>query len=74
MKENYIYGRNPVIEVLKSGGDIDKIYMLQGSNEGSIRKILSMAKDAGVVVTRVDEKKLSDMAGNANHQGVVCRH
>ncbi len=72
MKENYIYGRNPVIEVLKSGGDIDKIYMLQGSNEGSIRKILSMAKDVGVVVTRVDEKKLSDMAGNVNHQGVVA--
>lgn len=72
MKENYIYGRNPVIEVLKSGGDVDKIYMLRGSNEGPIRKILSMAKDAGVVVTRVDEKKLSDMAGNVNHQGVVA--
>ncbi len=72
MKENYIYGRNPVIEVLKSGGDVDKIYMQRGSNEGSIRKILSMAKDAGVVVTRVDEKKLSDMAGNVNHQGVVA--
>lgn len=72
MKENYIYGRNPVIEVLKSGGDIDKIYMLKGADEGSIKKILSMAKDAGVVVTRVDERKLSDMAGNVNHQGVVA--
>ncbi|NLW42643.1 MAG: 23S rRNA (guanosine(2251)-2'-O)-methyltransferase RlmB [Tissierellia bacterium] len=72
MKENYIYGRNPVIEVLKSGGDIDKIYMLKGADEGSIKKILSMAKEAGVVVTRVDERKLSDMAGHVNHQGVVA--
>lgn len=72
MKENYIYGRNPVIEVLKAGKDVDKIYMLKGADEGSIRRILAMAKDAGVVVTRVDDKKLVDMAGNVNHQGVVA--
>lgn len=72
MKENYIYGRNPVLEVLKSGGDIDKIYMLKSSGDGASKKILSMAKESGVVVTRTDDKKLENMAGTKNHQGVVA--
>lgn len=72
MKEQYIVGRNPVLEVLKSGKDIDKIYMLKGEHEGSIRKIIGMAKDRGIVVSQVDDKKLSDMANTRNHQGVVA--
>lgn len=71
MKESYIYGRNPVYEVLKSG-DVDKIYIQKGSNEGSMRKILQEAKDKKIVVSRTDEKKLESMAGTKNHQGIVA--
>lgn len=69
MKENYIYGKNPVIEILKAGGDIDKIYMLKSVSD---KRIEAMAKDAGIVITRTDDKKLESMAGSKNHQGVVA--
>ncbi len=72
MKENYIYGRNPVIEALSSESGVDKIYMLKDSNDGASRKILSLAKEAGIVVTRVDAGKLESMAGTKNNQGVVA--
>lgn len=72
MKEQYIYGRNPVIEVLKSDKEVDKIYMLKGEDTGSVRQIISMAREKKIVVSRTDIKKLNDMAGNSNHQGVVA--
>lgn len=72
MKEQYIYGRNPVIEVLKAGESIDKIYILKGHEDGSIKKILGMAKDKKIVVSRTDRNKLDDMAKTENHQGVVA--
>ena len=72
MKEQYIYGRNPVIEVLKADENIDKIYILKGHEDGSIKKILGMAKNKKIVVSRTDKKKLDDMAGTQNHQGVVA--
>lgn len=40
-----IEGRNPVIEILKSGRDVDKILVAKGNKEGSIHKIIAMAKD-----------------------------
>lgn len=69
MKENYIYGKNPVIEVLKSGKDVDKIYMLKGASD---KRIEALAKEAGVVITRTDDKKLESMAGTRSNQGVVA--
>lgn len=72
MKENYVYGRNPVIEALKSDGEVDKVYVQKGATGGSIRKIISMAKKSGIVVTQVDEGKLASMSENNNHQGVVA--
>ncbi|MDO5027975.1 MAG: 23S rRNA (guanosine(2251)-2'-O)-methyltransferase RlmB [Bacillota bacterium] len=69
MRENYIYGKNPVIEALKAGKDIDKIYVLKSMKDN---RIFSLAKEAGIVITRTDEKKLESMAGTKNHQGVVA--
>lgn len=72
MKEIYVYGRNPVIEALNNEGSVDKVYIQKGSTGGSMKKIIAMAKDAGLVVTEVDEGKLHSMAKNNNHQGVVA--
>lgn len=69
MKENYIYGKNPVIEALKSGKDIDKIYVLKTMND---KRIFSLAKEAGIVITKTDDHKLETMAGTKSHQGVVA--
>ena len=52
-----IEGRNPVIEVLKSDRQIDKIMIANGAKEGSITKIIGMAKDKNVVVQYVNKNK-----------------
>lgn len=68
---NLIAGRNPVIEAIKSGREIEKIYMAAGA-EGSVVKIRAMAKDAGVVVDTVPRIVLDRMAPGEKHQGVAA--
>ena len=68
--ENMICGRNPVIEALKSGANIDTIYI--DGNGGSLSVIRRLAKENGIVVKDADDKKLSRMSGGASHQGVVA--
>lgn len=67
--ENMIIGRNPVREALKSGQTIDTVYVTESSGLGEIRRL---AKESGAVVKVVTEQKLSQMAGNGVHQGVVA--
>ncbi|MCR4796126.1 MULTISPECIES: 23S rRNA (guanosine(2251)-2'-O)-methyltransferase RlmB [Ruminococcus] len=68
--ENIICGRNPVIEALKSGANLDTIYI--NGNGGSLSVIRRLAKDSGIVVKDADDKKLSRLSGGASHQGVVA--
>ena len=70
--DNLIIGRNPVMELLKSGREIENIMVAKGEREGSVSKILAICKQRGIVVKTVDRKKLDHMCGNANHQGVVA--
>ncbi|MFI3210084.1 MAG: 23S rRNA (guanosine(2251)-2'-O)-methyltransferase RlmB [Peptostreptococcaceae bacterium] len=65
-----IEGRNPVIEAIKSDREIDKI-MIAGK-EGSIKKILGMAKDKGIIVQNVDRNKLDEISESHSHQGVIA--
>lgn len=69
--ENLIAGRNPVIEAIKSGREIEKIYMASGA-EGSVVKIRAMAKDAGVVVDTVPRIVLDKLLPGEKHQGVAA--
>lgn len=69
--ENIIAGRNPVIEAIKSGREIEKIYMAAGA-EGSVVKIRAMAKDAGVVVDVVPRMVLDRLVPGEKHQGVAA--
>jgi 23S rRNA (guanosine2251-2'-O)-methyltransferase len=66
-----IYGRNPVLEALESGAEIDRI-LIQRDIEGAGRKIYALAKNAGIPVTSVDRRALGREAGSTAHQGVVC--
>lgn len=70
--DNLIIGRNAVIELLKSGREIENILIAKGDREGSINRIISMAREKGVVVKNVDRKKLDFMCANGNHQGVAA--
>ncbi len=70
--DNLIIGRNAVMELLKSGREIENVLVAKGDREGSVIRILSMCKEQGIVVKTVDRKKLDFMCGNANHQGVAA--
>ncbi|MBQ2748095.1 MAG: 23S rRNA (guanosine(2251)-2'-O)-methyltransferase RlmB, partial [Firmicutes bacterium] len=68
---NIIIGRNPVTEALRSGRDIDKILVGPGQ-EGSIKKIIGMAKDRGIMIVNSEKTALDRIAGATNHQGVIA--
>lgn len=68
---NMIIGRNPVIELLKNDRDVDKLYIAKGA-EGSINKIVGMAKDKGIVIMQADKIVLDRMAFGKAHQGVIA--
>lgn len=66
-----IIGRNPVIEALNSGREIEKIIIGKGS-EGSVSKIVGKAKDRGIVIYYNDKIALDRLAGGRPHQGVCA--
>lgn len=67
---NIIIGRNPVTEALKAGREIDKL--LVTSREGSMIKILAMAKEQGIPVMYVEKAALDRISGGQAHQGVAA--
>lgn len=70
--ENQLEGRNAVLEVLKSGRDIEKIIVQNGNVEGTIRRIAGMARERGIVVQEAARQKLDEMSQTKNHQGVIA--
>lgn len=72
MASDYIIGKNPVIEALKSERDINKIWIAEGSNKGQMNQITSLAKEGNVLVQFVPKKKIDQMV-EGNHQGVVAQ-
>ncbi len=69
---NLIEGRNPVLEALKSGREIDKLFVQKGGGEGSIRQIIAIAKEKRILIKEVDKAKLDGLSGTGNHQGVIA--
>ncbi len=67
-----IEGRNPTIEALKNNRSIEKIMVNKASKEGSIKKILAMAKENKVIIQEVDRHKLDEMSESHAHQGVIA--
>ena len=68
--EDIVFGRNAVLELLKSDKDINKIYIESGERHGSIKEIIARAKEKKIVLVETDKSKLDFMA--QNHQGVIA--
>lgn len=71
-QKDLIIGRNAVTELLKSGREIDTLFVVRGEKGGTVGKIIAECKEKGAVVKDVDRKKLDFMCGHANHQGVAA--
>ena len=67
-----IFGRNPVIEALRSDSEINKIYLAKGELQGSAKEIVALAKEKGVQIQSVERAKLDQMFPKENHQGVAA--
>ena len=65
-----IWGRNPIIEALKSGRSLEKIFVAHDSHPP--RELLKLAKQKGVKVQKVPRKKVEELAGTKKTQGVVA--
>ena len=70
--ENLLFGRNAVMEALKTNREIDKILIQKGEKEGSVIKILSAAKDKNIVIIEVEKGKLDEITGKEKHQGIAA--
>lgn len=72
MEDFKIEGRNAVIELLKSGKPINKLYILKGERQGSINEIIKIAKRNKNVIVEVDKNKLDSLSETKHHQGVIA--
>ena len=70
--DGIIEGRNAVIEALRAGEPIDKIYLQKGETDKTLGHIASKARAAGVVVVEADKRKLDAMSRTHAHQGVIA--
>ena len=70
--ENQLEGRNAVLEVLRSGRDIEKIIVQKGNVEGTIKRIVAMAAEKGVLIQETSRQKLDELSQTKNHQGVIA--
>lgn len=72
IKNDIIEGRNAVIEALRAGRAIDKIFIAKGDVDKTLGHIASSAREKGVVVVETDRRKLDFMSQTHSHQGVIA--
>src|SRR5215468_10491958 len=68
----FIWGRFPVLEALRSRRKVQRIMVAQGPRDVALQQILDQARRVGVSVETVSRRRLDDLSKNANHQGVMA--
>ena len=70
--ENMIEGRNAVLEPFRSGKPVDKLFVLDGCQDGPVRTIVREAKKHDTLVQFVDKERLTQLSQTGRHQGVIA--
>ena len=70
-EQNIIVGRNPVMEAVRSGREIDRLLVAHGAAGGSVAAIIAKCSARGILIKEVSTQKLDYLCGHANHQGVA---
>ena len=70
--DGMIEGRNAVMEALRAGTPIDKIFLARGETDATLGHIASSAREKGIVVVEADRRKLDGMSRTHAHQGVIA--
>jgi 23S rRNA (guanosine2251-2'-O)-methyltransferase len=72
-EEEYLAGKHPVLEAMKAGRSINKIFMSSQAQRHLVQPIMEEAKARGIVVQQVDKSKLDRLVPEVQHQGVVAQ-
>ena len=70
--DGIIEGRNAVVEALRAGVSIDKIFIMKGETDSVLGHIASTAREKSIVVVDADRRKLDNMSRTHSHQGVIA--
>ena len=70
--ENKIEGRNAVLEALRAGKPIDKLYVQDGCPDGPVRTIIREAKKGDTIINYVKKERLDQLSETGHHQGVIA--
>lgn len=72
-EEFKIEGRNAVLEAFRSGKTIDKLFILDGCQDGPVRTILREAKKTDAIINFVAKERLDQLSETGKHQGVIAQ-
>ena len=67
-----IAGKNPVLEALRSGREMNKVWVAEGVKKAGVAELLQLAREAGIIVQFVPKNKVDQLTDGANHQGVAA--
>ena len=70
--ENIIEGRNAVMEAFRSGKPVDKLYVLDGCQDGGVRSIIREARKHDTILNFVEKDRLNQLSETGKHQGVIA--
>ena len=71
-EELTIEGRNAVMEAFRAGKTIDKLFVLDGCQDGPVRSIVREAKKRDTIIQFVAKERLDQMSETGKHQGVIA--
>ncbi|WP_075620210.1 23S rRNA (guanosine(2251)-2'-O)-methyltransferase RlmB [Paenisporosarcina indica] len=72
LNNEILSGKNPVLEALRSGRDMNKVWVAEGVKKAGIAELLQLAKEAGIVVQFVPKNKIDQLTDGATHQGIAA--
>lgn len=70
---NRLEGRNSILEAIRAGRTIDKIFIQDGLRDNTISQIISKVKGTGAVISFVKKQRLDEMSETGHHQGVIAQ-
>lgn len=70
-KQEMIFGTRAVMEAVRAGREIEKIFLQTGLNNDLIKELISVARDNNVPLSFIPQQKLNKLSSK-NHQGVIC--
>lgn len=72
VNENKIEGRNAVLEAFRSGKTVDKLYVLDGCQDGPVKTITREARKGDTIINYVSKDRLDQISETGKHQGVIA--